>query len=149
MNAASPAYLARHGTPRSPADLDGHALVHYAMTLGARADGFTYEDRAGAKPVVRTREMAGVLTVNNVGAYRAACLAGLGIVQAPAVGLQTLIAEGKVVEILPRWRPPPMPVAILYAHRRGLTRRLRAFMDWIDETLAPYLDPPHGGSDAR
>jgi DNA-binding transcriptional LysR family regulator len=141
MNAASPAYVARHGTPQTPDDLDGHLLVHYAMTLGTRPVGFEYVETEGTRTVVRAREMAGVLTVNNVGAYRAACIAGLGIVQAPSIGLKALVTDGRAVELLPRCKPPPMPVTLVYAHRRGLTKRVRAFMDWIAETLAPYLDP--------
>ena len=43
-NCASPAYLARLGIPRTPIDLVGHRLVHYAHTLGSKPDGFDYVD---------------------------------------------------------------------------------------------------------
>ena len=136
INGASPAYLARHGTPRTLADLKGHALVHYAASLGTRSSGWEYRDAAGAHHL----PMGGALTVNNVGTYRAACLAGLGIVQAPAVALRPLIAEGLLVEVLPQFTPAPMPVSLLYPHRRNLSKRVRVFMQWFADALVPYLD---------
>src|SRR6266853_1636756 len=51
--------------------------------------------------------MAGALTVNNSEAYDAACVAGLGLIQAPAVGMQHLIEQGLLVEVLPRRAPRP------------------------------------------
>jgi DNA-binding transcriptional LysR family regulator len=44
--------------------------------------------------------------------------------------------------VLPQWRAPGLPVTVLYAHRRQLPARLRVFMDWLAEVLAPYLAPP-------
>jgi DNA-binding transcriptional LysR family regulator len=51
-----------------------------------------------------------------------------------------LIAAGKLVEVLPQYTPAPMPVSLLYAHRRNLSKRVHVFMNWIAETLKPYLD---------
>ncbi len=135
---ASPAYLRSHGTPRTLEDLAGHRLVHYVSTLGARPDGFEYADPDGAG--FRSLPMAGALTVNNSEAYEAACLAGLGLIQAPAVGLRHLVEQGLLVEVLPRYRAEPMPVSLLYANRRNLSKRVRVFMDWMAETLRPHLD---------
>jgi DNA-binding transcriptional LysR family regulator len=144
INCASPAYLARHGTPQCLDDLSSHALVHYVTALGAKSAGWEYVDASGAHNL----SMRGAITVNNVSTYRAACLAGLGIVQAPAIAMRPLIADGKLVEVLPQFRPAPMPVSILYAHRRNLSKRVRVFMDWIAEALVPYLDESTGTAHA-
>jgi DNA-binding transcriptional LysR family regulator len=135
INVATPAYLARHGVPTSLDDLRSHRLVHYVPTLGARPVGWEYVEDGKT----RTIAMAGALTVNHVGSYQAACLAGLGIIQAPAPGLRELIATGTLVEILPDFRAPSMPVTILYPHRRHLPKRVRVFIDWIDAILKPFL----------
>lgn len=135
---ASPAYLRSHGTPWTLEDLAGHRLIHYVSTLGARPDGFEYRDPDGAG--YRSLPMAGALTVNNSEAYEAACLAGLGLIQAPAVGLRHLVEQGLLVEVLPQYRAEPMPVSLLYANRRNLSKRVRVFMDWMAETLRPHLD---------
>lgn len=135
LNAASPDYIARHGQPQTLADLDQHRLVHYAGSFGNRVPGFEYQEQGET----RFRDMPGALTVNNSEAYQAACLAGLGIIQAPAIGLQPLLAAGKVVEVLPDFPAAPMPVSLLYAHRRHLPQRVKVLMDWLAQQLAPHL----------
>ncbi|HZR36049.1 MAG TPA: LysR family transcriptional regulator [Nevskia sp.] len=137
ISCASPAYLKRYGTPRAPQDLAHHRLIHYVSVLGAKSAGFEAPDGAGG---YRNLPMAGALTVNNSEAYETACLAGLGIIQAPYEGLRGRIEAGELVEILPQHPPEPMPVSIVYAHRRNLPRRVRVFMDWVAETMRPYLE---------
>jgi DNA-binding transcriptional LysR family regulator len=137
-NFASPAYLRAHGTPQTLQELAGHQLIHYAPTLGSRSLGFEYADAAGYSFL----PMGGALTVNNSDAYQAACLAGLGLIQAPAVGMQHLIEQGLLVEVLPQHRAESMPVSLLYADRRNLSKRVRVFMDWVAQSLRPYLDEP-------
>jgi DNA-binding transcriptional LysR family regulator len=141
INCASARYIARHGMPQSLDDLKNHRLIHYVSTLGSRSPGWEYPDGDGYASL----PMAGVLTVNSSEAYRAACVAGLGLIQAPAAGLQPLIDQGVLVEVLPDHPAEPMPVSLLYAHRRHLPRRVQEFMNWITQTLAPYLDQPVGG----
>lgn len=137
INCASPDYLRRHGTPRSIEDLRDHRLVHYAGTLGQRPVGFEYPDGGGHAAL----PMAGSVTVNNGAAYEAAAMAGLGIIQVPAMAMQSRLAAGELVEVLPDCPPPPMPVTLLYAQRRNLPRRVRVFMDWIAQVLEPHLEP--------
>ena len=60
--------------------------------------------------------------------------------QAPNVGLCTLMEQGLLVEVLPQHVAEPMPVTLLYAHRRHLLQRVQAFMAWLTETTRPYLD---------
>ncbi|OWQ85266.1 LysR family transcriptional regulator [Roseateles aquatilis] len=137
-NLASPAYLARHGTPMSLEDLADHRLVQYVTTLGQRCPGFEWVDDHGAAHFV---PMGGSLTVSDSGAYTAACLAGLGLIQVPRHGAEQEVLDGRLVEVLPRWRAAPMPVHLLYAHRRQLPRRVQAFMQWLADLLTPRLLP--------
>jgi len=137
-NCASPSYLARHGTPRTLQDLANHRLIHYSSPLGSPSPGFEYQ-RPDADPSPRTLPMAGALSVNSSDAYQAACLAGLGLIQIPCSGSQSLIASGQLIEVLHDYRPAPMPVSLLYAHRRHQPRRVQVFMDWIAEQIRPHL----------
>jgi DNA-binding transcriptional LysR family regulator len=135
VNCASPAYLQERGVPRTLADLAGHRLIHYASTPGQSAPGFEYPSSDG----YRTLPMEGAVIVNNGSSYEAAALAGLGIIQVPAMAVQEKIEAGRLAEILPDLPPEPMPVSILYVQRRHLPLRVRVFMDWLETLLSPYL----------
>lgn len=131
INCASPAYLRRHGTPRTLEQLASHRMVHFVGTLGAKPLGFEVAEAGG----VRCIATGGALTVNNAEAYEAACLAGLGIIQAPGVGLRRLVERGLLREILPKHRAPDLPVNIVYANRRQLPQRVQVFMAWVAQLL--------------
>ena len=139
INCASPEYLAQYGTPITLADLATHRLVHYVPTLGARSPGFEYADPADATRTL-IQAMSGALTVNNSISYLSACLAGLGITQTPEAGLRTYLKNGQLVEILPEFRPAPMPVWLLYPNRRQLPRRVQVFMTWFEELMQGRLN---------
>lgn len=132
INCASLAYVERHGMPRTLADLAMHRMVHYAQTLGARPSGFEYVSPDTGE--VLSVPMQGVITVNNSDAYREACRAGLGIIQAPRVG--AYLDDGALVEVLPEHRPPPLPISLVYANRRHLPLRVKAFIEWM-KTVVP------------
>ncbi|MET0543443.1 MAG: LysR family transcriptional regulator [Variovorax sp.] len=136
VNCASPGYLARHGTPLTLEDLAHHRLVRWASAPGGPTAGWEYHD--GER--YRMQEMAGVITVNHTDAYQAACIAGLGLIQAPRVGAAAPLAAGLLVEVLPQWTAEPMPVSLVYPSRRHLSQRVQALMDWLAELLTPHLD---------
>lgn len=135
VNCVTPAYLRQHGTPHTLADLAGHRLVHFVNTLGARSSGF--EAVVGGALVLTP--MQGALTVNNAEAYMAGCLAGLGIIQVPRLGVVDLLARGELVEVLPDLPAPAMPLTLMYANRRNLPRRVRTVMDWLAQVVAEHL----------
>ncbi len=128
LNCASPAYLQAHGVPHTLADLQHHRLIHFVGTLGGKSAGFEYTDDTGMPQSIA---MQGAVTVNNAEAYSAACLAGLGIIQVPNIGQAAHLQSGALVEVLPQYPAPPMPLNLLYPNRRHLSPRVRAVMDWL------------------
>ncbi|MCS2171053.1 LysR family transcriptional regulator [Scandinavium sp. TWS1a] len=136
INCASPNYLERFGYPETLDDLAGHAMVHYATSLGVRPQGF----ELNTDNQIRWLKTGGVLTVNSTETYHAACLAGLGIIQVPRIGVKDALRSGKLVEILPHYRAVPMPVSLIYPHRRNLSRRVHLFMEWLTGVLKSYVD---------
>lgn len=136
VNVASPDYLERYGTPRSIADLGGHRMVHYASRFGEKPSGF--ECVSGGQDV--NIEMEGAMTVNNADTYQAACLAGLGMIQAPLIGVAEFLESGKLVEVLPNDLARPMPLTLLYANKRNLSIRVRVVMDWLVEVVSAYVN---------
>lgn len=135
-NLASPDYIAAYGLPESLDDLSKHRLVHYVPSFGAKSTGFEYVD---AEDTDRRVAMKGAMTVNNAEAYQAACLAGLGIIQAPLAGAKMQLAQGQLVEVLPQFRARAMPVNLLYANRRHQPKRVQVVMKWLGECLEAAL----------
>ena len=135
VNCASPAYLRQQGTPLHPADLASHHLVHYTNTLGSKPDAFEYLEGGALLSV----PMQGAVTVNNAEAYASACVAGLGIIQVPCVGVLDLLRRGLLVELLPQHVAPPMPLTLVYANRRNQSKRVRVVMDWLAQVVDDYL----------
>lgn len=134
-NYVSPGYLHQRGVPRAIDDLDDHFVVHYSQTLGADEPSFEWVD--GAE--VRERPMRALLTVNSTDAYEGACIAGLGIIQAPKWGPNAALESGLLLEVLPDFRCASMPVTLVHAHGRNVPRRVRAVMGWLAGLLEPLL----------
>ena len=131
INVASPAYLARHGAPAHPGDLDGHLAVNYASPSTGRVEPWEWVE-GGER---RARPMPGRVTVNSAEAYIACCLAGLGLIQIPAYDVRAHVEAGELVEVMPGHRAEPAPMTLLYPHRRHLSRRLSVFADWLEALL--------------
>lgn len=135
VNVVSAAYAARHGVPRGLDDLEHHHVVHYASRLDGERPGFEWVE-AGR---VREVPMRALVTVNSVDAYHAACVAGLGLIQAPRLALVTALANGAMLEVLPQHRPPALPVAIVHGFGRAVPQRVRVFIAWLSTVLAPHV----------
>lgn len=135
INVASPDYLCRHGTPRTPEDLAAHQAVNYASPSTGRVHPWEWRTQDGLRAMpVRSR-----VTVNNAEACIACCLAGLGLIQIPAYDVRSHLEAGELIEVMPRFRPAPMPMALLYPHRQHLLPRLQVFADWLQELMNGHL----------
>jgi DNA-binding transcriptional LysR family regulator len=134
-NYASPGYIERYGEPHTLDQLEQHWLIHYHVNSAERFDAFEYWDGGACRKI----PMKSRIAVNNTDAYRAACVAGLGIIQAPSLGARDLIDAGRLVEILKGFPAPAIPVSLLYPHKRNLSKRVRIFMDWLTEVLQQHL----------
>ncbi|HEX2603537.1 MAG TPA: LysR family transcriptional regulator [Oxalicibacterium sp.] len=133
ITCASPAYLARHGTPLHPDDLQhGHLAVNFFSSQTGRVMPFEFTFDG----TVKDQTLPGKIAVNGVDAYKSACLSGFGLVQMPRYGAEKELAEGRLVEVLHDFHPPAMPVSVLYPHQLQLTPRVRVFVEWVAERYA-------------
>jgi DNA-binding transcriptional LysR family regulator len=132
---ASPDYLARHGIPRSPDELEGHRMVGFESS--ATGGVLPLEFRQDGK----RRELSLPMTVSVAGAemYVAMARLGLGLVQVPRYRVQQDLADGALVEVLPAHPPEPSPVYLLYPQNRQLSPRVRVFIDWLSAEFARRL----------
>lgn len=130
---ASPAYLARHGRPDRPEDLDQepHWCVGYFSPRTGRIFPFTFW-RDGQPLEIQGRRR---LDVNDSNAYLAAGLSGLGVVQLAAYAVEEHLASGALVPLFEDWHGPEVPVYVVYSPNRYVSARMRVFIEWVAETL--------------
>ena len=135
INVASPAYVERHGMPMHPSQLGMHWGVLYASPGNGRVEAWEWRENG----ILRSQPLAGRVTVNSAEAYIACCLAGLGLIQIPAYDVGTELAAGKLLEVLPGYRADPMPMHLLFPHRRHPSQRLRVFVEWLQQVLGQVV----------
>ena len=135
MTCAAPAYLARHGEPRHPSELDkDHFVVTYFSSSTGRPFALEFvssDDRIEIKGRY-------IVSVNDGNAYVTAALSGLGIIQGPTFMLQQHIAAGELRRVLPDWARDPIPLHVVYPPNRHLSNKLRVFVDWIADLFASH-----------
>ena len=135
---ANRAYLRRTGIPTTPDDLRQHDCLHYPRTQEAPA--WTFEPMVpGASPRL-TVPVTGPLAANNSEALRDAALAGLGIALVPDFSAQAALQAGKLVEVLPDWRPVGTFSETIHAIRpysAHVPRAVAVFVEWLREAFAP------------
>ena len=97
INVASPSYLARHGMPLTPANLNDHCAVNYASPSTGRVEPWEWM-HGGTRYEMDVKSR---VTVNGAEAYIACCLSGLGLIQIPEYDVRDLLAAGELVEVMP------------------------------------------------
>lgn len=143
---AAPAYIERRGTPRTPAELAGHACLIYSVN--DPPDAWTFErvgehrgehagENAGERIVQRVR---GPVQSNNGDLLRALAVAGEGIVLQPAFVVGDEIASGTLVPILPGYEPLQRTVFAIYPSSRFVPAKVRAFTNVIAAELGPQAE---------
>jgi DNA-binding transcriptional LysR family regulator len=132
LTCASPAYLARHGTPAHPRDLERHECLMFRDPVTGRP--FDWEFRRGAEVVsIKAR---GQLVVNDLATKLAACAGGNGIAQTIELGLAPLLGSGALVQVLPDWAEKRLPLHAYYPSRHLPPAKVRAFVDFVVESVA-------------
>lgn len=129
-------YLERVGTPTHPNDLS---------TGAHRIVGFLRSRIHRALPLILHRQGESVevqgshaILVDEGHAYLAAGLAGMGVIALPAYVAQVHVQQGVLVPILSAWRQDPMALHVAYPESRHVSAKLRVFIDWIVELMAPH-----------
>ncbi|MBD9391575.1 LysR family transcriptional regulator [Acidovorax sp. ACV01] len=129
MVCASPAYLARRGTPQKPADLSSHECVAFSPAV------LTEWKLTGDEGVCRV-PVSGRLQVNNGQALRVAALHGLGIVLQPSFQLAGDVRAGRLVQLFPGYDLPSRPMHVVYPPDRYRSPKLRSFVDFLLEQFS-------------
>jgi DNA-binding transcriptional LysR family regulator len=129
---AAPAYLARHGTPRRPADLARHNCIvsrerAYLNRWPFRIDGQVSEI-----------EVAGRIAVNEGEMQMQLALQGIGIVRLTRLTMARAIRDGALVRLLDDYSADePVGIHAVYPHRRHLAPKVPAFVNFLIEKFTP------------
>ena len=126
---ASPAYLERHGSPRTPQQLRDHACL--VMDIGARPQRWQLE-RARTRAAV---DVTGPLRSNNSFALLRACKAGLGVGLLPESVVGADVNRGELRRVLPGWVSTEQGIYAVYPSARFIPAKVRAFVDFVAARL--------------
>jgi len=126
---ASPEYLNRYGTPKHPSDLEQHQGIGFF----SRGNNYRYPFSVIMDGEVQEFEASGWISVSDAECYTTAALAGCGLIQVPRFRLEEHLKAGRLVQVLPEWRCPDLPISALYPFHRQLSPRVRVFIDWVRE----------------
>jgi DNA-binding transcriptional LysR family regulator len=129
---AAPAYLAARGTPHTPAELARHTCLTYAYS--ATGNAWHFRDAAGQEHVVRVQ---GGVHANNGQMLAVLAAAGMGITMEPDFIVAPELASGALVPLLAEYRPAAAGIYAVYASRRHLSAKVRAFVDFLAARFAP------------
>ena len=124
MMCASPDYLARKGTPVTPAQLAQHECLAFAP---AALSHWRLSDADGEQRVA----VAGRLQVNHGPALRMAALHGLGIVLQPAFLLEADVQAGRLVRLLAAYELPSRPMHVVYLADRYRAPKVKSFVEFL------------------
>jgi DNA-binding transcriptional LysR family regulator len=129
---ASPGYLKRHGTPRTPDELARHRTLSFSYLWAG--DDWTFEDLQGHVTTVRVN--ADVHATNG-DVLRELAVAGEGIVLQPNFIVGTDVASGALVPLLTEWKTFELSLYAVYLSRKNLSLKVRAFVDYLVESIGP------------
>ena len=126
---AAPAYLERHGEPQQPAALVEHECLSLPVP-GREAQWRLLRDGTVMEVTVRGR-----LATNNMGLMRLLAERGLGIAVLSHALAREAVSAGRLVQVLPGWSLPPMPVHAVMSSRLQ-SASVRAFVDFLAARLS-------------
>jgi DNA-binding transcriptional LysR family regulator len=139
---ASPAYVEKYGSPDTPADLGRHTCIQVRDSLTGQPIETWRFFRVGSDETVEVKTR-GRLMVAEFGTLLGACLEGVGIARIKSIGVQRLIQQGALIELLPDWNGDIFPIYALYPSRHLPAAKVRAFVDFmqlhVDKNKSKFL----------
>lgn len=141
---ASPDYLRRRGTPQTIADLSHHECMVHALKSPTNIWTFMGEKPGKTKDAARGEAPRGKTSVRVNGSIRAnygdplrhAALLGHGISMHPTYMVMQDLQEGRLVSVLPQFRPVGVDIYAVFPSRKNLPVRVRTFLDFLRQWFA-------------
>ena len=133
LTCATRRYLAERGRPRTPQELETQR--HECLLFRDPATGmpFPWEFHQAKKKL--TVAFTGRLVLNDAVTHLEACIAGYGVAQVMDLGIESLIKNGKLVNLFPDWCDELFPLYAYHPSRHFVPAKLKAFTDFLVNAL--------------
>ncbi|MCH6591103.1 MAG: LysR family transcriptional regulator [Proteobacteria bacterium] len=142
MVVASPAYLERHGVPRTPGDLKDHNCLR--LSAATHFNQWEFKGPDGPRRI----EVGGNFEVNNATGLHNAALVGLGLIRVADFTVAADVQSGRLVAVLADYEThTETNIYAVYPHNRHLSPRVRAFVDMLVDAFLPV--PPWEQAEPR
>ena len=128
---ASPALVKQQGDPRSPVDLASWPSLGYGPPMDGHVWTLLGPDAAQA-----TQHHTPRFVTTDMLTLRAAAIAGIGVVQLPALMVREEIAAGQLRHVLPEWAPRQETIHVAFPTRRGLIPAVRSLIDHLAQQFS-------------
>jgi DNA-binding transcriptional LysR family regulator len=128
---AAPSYLKRHGTPRRPQDLARHECLLFRDPATGKPFDWEFRRKGQAVEVA----VPGRVLFNDLATKLAACVAGQGIAQSVAFGLEPYLASRQLVQVLPDWAEETYALYSYHPSRHLPPAKVRAFLDFVKDSV--------------
>ncbi|MDH6234942.1 DNA-binding transcriptional LysR family regulator [Mesorhizobium soli] len=125
---ASPAYLARHGTPQTPDDLATHRGLIFRQPTRPQSWYLAKDERSEVDVLPPV-----TCTANDYWTLKYFAVAGEGVAYLPGFFVETECQSDLLVPVLPQWRSPETAINLIYSRRRHVSRRFKAFVEFCVE----------------
>ena len=126
---ASPSYLKKYGRPKRPEKLAEHDCIQYIDPQRGKPFEWEFQRR---KEIIHVAT-SGRLTLTDADTMVGACVAGAGVAQVLALGVEHLIAKGVLIELFPEWPGETFPLHAIRPSRRLPPAAVEAFLDFCGE----------------
>jgi len=130
---ASPAYIKKFGTPKTPEELTKHNCI--GIRQGDEAYGlwrFTTSKGKTKEPQTYNIKIRGNLTTNDGGVALNWALDGHGVLLRAQWDVEKYLQSGRLIEVLPQYQSPDADIYAIYAERHRTSVRVKALIDFIE-----------------
>jgi DNA-binding transcriptional LysR family regulator len=133
VTVGAPSYLAEHGWPKQPGDLEQHACLLRGGTDVADKWPFRIDGH------VQSIKVHGRFRSNSAASIRAAAREGTGLARLPLWQVGDLVAQGALAIVLPEFETEGMPIQLVWPPTRAPLERVRRFVDFLAGSLKTDL----------
>ena len=124
---ASPAFIKRHGAPRTPAELDAYPCLNFVLPKSRQTRTWLFRHEGEGM----THTPKGVLGSDHVESLIAAAVAGAGIIQVLSISVHSEFASGALVPLLAEWEAPGPGVSALFQQKHHRAAKVKVFVDFL------------------